>query len=51
MTEVTPEIKEEADQLFEVFLKLAGKDQEVDWMELKEVLDYAMKNGKYQSSE
>lgn len=43
----TPEEKQETDQLFEVFLKLAGKDQEVDWMELKEILDYAMKSGKF----
>jgi len=25
---------------------LAGADQEVDWMELKDILDYAMRNGK-----
>jgi hypothetical protein len=24
---------------------LAGEDQEVDWMELKDILDYAMRNG------
>jgi len=25
---------------------LAGSDQEVDWMELKDILDYAMRNGR-----
>jgi hypothetical protein len=26
---------------------LAGDDLEVDWMELKEILDFAMKKGEY----
>ena len=29
----------------EFFRKLAGEDMEVDWMELKEILDYAMRKG------
>lgn len=29
----------------EFFRKLAGDDMEVDWMELKEILDYAMRKG------
>ncbi|XP_050426862.1 calpain-A-like isoform X1 [Adelges cooleyi] len=32
------------EKIKEFFLKLAGDDQEVDWMELKEILDYAMRN-------
>ncbi|CAH1119743.1 unnamed protein product [Phaedon cochleariae] len=35
--------KEETDKVYEFFKKLAGEDQEVDWMELKEVLDFALK--------
>lgn len=27
------------------FLRLAGEDGEVDWMELKEIMDYTMRNG------
>lgn len=34
------------EKIKEFFLKLAGADQEVDWMELKDILDYAMRNGK-----
>jgi len=34
----------------EFFLKLAGDDMEVDWMELKEIMDYAMRNGKRNSA-
>lgn len=33
------------EKIKEFFLKLAGDDQEVDWMELKDILDYAMRNG------
>ncbi|KAJ8959427.1 hypothetical protein NQ318_022118 [Aromia moschata] len=43
--EATPEEQEETDQIYQYFLKLAGEDQEVDWMELKEILDHAMKAG------
>ncbi|KAE9522347.1 hypothetical protein AGLY_017259 [Aphis glycines] len=32
------------EKIKEFFLKLAGVDQEVDWMELKDILDYAMRN-------
>jgi len=31
------------DKLNKYFLKVAGKDKEVDWMELKNILDFAMK--------
>lgn len=37
--------EKEVDKVREFFLKLAGEDMEVDWMELKEILDYAMKSG------
>lgn len=33
------------DPVRQFFLKLAGDDEEVDWMELKEILDYAMRAG------
>jgi hypothetical protein len=33
------------DKVKEFFSKIAGEDMEVDWMELKEILDYAMRNG------
>lgn len=49
-TEITPAEKNENDEMFDVFLKLAGQDQEVDWMELKKILDYAMNKGKKSAS-
>lgn len=54
MTEVDDRVKEEKpdaeqekrdERLKEFFKKIAGEDMELDWMELKEVLDFAMKNG------
>lgn len=43
--EDTPEEEEKkTDKVREFFLKLAGEDEEVDWVELKEILDYAMRN-------
>lgn len=33
------------DPVRQFFLKLAGEDGEVDWLELKEILDYSMRNG------
>uniref|UniRef100_A0A0K8T1H6 Calpain catalytic domain-containing protein n=1 Tax=Lygus hesperus TaxID=30085 RepID=A0A0K8T1H6_LYGHE len=45
---ITPDSPEEeekkSDKVKEFFLKLAGEDEEVDWVELKEILDYAMRN-------
>lgn len=38
-----PEEQRDTDKTREFFLKLAGEDMEVDWMELKEILDYAMR--------
>lgn len=35
----------ETDQTYQLFLKLAGADGEIDWQELKEILDYALRNG------
>lgn len=29
-----------------LFLDVAGVDQEVDWMELKRILDHSMRDGK-----
>lgn len=34
-----------AEKVREFFKKLAGDDMEVDWMELKEILDFAMRKG------
>jgi len=31
------------EKLKKYFLKVAGKDKEVDWMDLKNILDFAMK--------
>ncbi|GJQ77204.1 hypothetical protein Trydic_g14875 [Trypoxylus dichotomus] len=39
----SPQEQQEKDQVYQFFLKLAGDDGEVDWMELKEILDYAMR--------
>ncbi|CAG9763965.1 unnamed protein product [Ceutorhynchus assimilis] len=36
----------ETDEVYKIFLKLAGEDREVDWQELKDILDYSMKDGK-----
>lgn len=36
---------EPADPVREFFNRLAGSDGEVDWQELKEILDYAMREG------
>ncbi|KAH1003580.1 hypothetical protein HUJ04_003481 [Dendroctonus ponderosae] len=49
VVEVEPsaEEQEETDKVYEVFLKLAGEDKEVDWKELKEILDYSMQDGKF----
>lgn len=42
-----PDSEEEKrnERIREFFKKIAGEDLEVDWMELKQILDYAMKNG------
>lgn len=42
-----PEMKKADEKVKEFFSKLAGEDMEVDWMELKEILDYAMRSGNY----
>ncbi|XP_076636456.1 calpain-A-like isoform X4 [Colletes latitarsis] len=38
-----PEPDRNEDKVREFFKKLAGEDMEVDWMELKEILDFAMR--------
>nr|XP_034171889.1 calpain-A-like isoform X3 [Osmia lignaria] len=38
-----PEPDRNAEKVREFFKKLAGDDMEVDWMELKEILDFAMR--------
>ncbi|XP_056638161.1 calpain-A-like isoform X2 [Diorhabda sublineata] len=43
-TEPSEEEKEEFHQVYEFFLRLAGEDKEVDWMELKDILDYSLKS-------
>lgn len=40
-----PDPDRNADKVREFFKKLAGDDMEVDWMELKEILDFAMRKG------
>lgn len=42
----TAEEDAQASQVRAFFQKLAGEDNEVDWIELKEILDYAMRSGK-----
>jgi calpain len=42
-----PEEEKRNERIREFFKKIAGEDLEVDWIELKEILDYAMKNGQY----
>lgn len=41
----SPQDDQETDKVYETFLKLAGEDKEVDWKELKEILDYSMSAG------
>lgn len=44
----TTEAEEKSDdKVKEYFLKLAGDDMEVDWVELKDILDYSMRNGEF----
>ena len=40
-----PEEDKTNDKVKEFFRKIAGDDMEVDWIELKEILDYAMRAG------
>ncbi|XP_049959739.1 calpain-A isoform X1 [Schistocerca serialis cubense] len=42
--EPVPEEHKSEDKIKEYFKQIAGDDMEVDWMELKEVLDYALRN-------
>jgi calpain len=43
--EKQPEPEEDIqDKVKEFFRKIADEDMEVDWMELKEILDYAIRN-------
>lgn len=39
-----PEEQKRSERLQEFFKKIAGEDLEVDWIELKQILDYALKN-------
>lgn len=39
------ESEESNEKLKKYFLKVAGSDKEVDWTELKDILDFAMKQG------
>ncbi|XP_076176529.1 calpain A isoform X2 [Ptiloglossa arizonensis] len=45
-----PEPERNEDKVRDFFRKLAGDDMEVDWMELKEILDFAMKKELPQSA-
>ncbi|XP_026302157.1 calpain-B isoform X6 [Apis mellifera] len=45
-----PEPDRNAEKVREFFKKLAGDDMEVDWMELKEILDFAMRKELPQSA-
>ncbi|XP_008471786.2 calpain-A isoform X4 [Diaphorina citri] len=42
--EPQPEKEKKTEAIRQFFQKLAGDDMEVDWMELKDILDYAMRN-------
>ncbi|CAH1397162.1 unnamed protein product [Nezara viridula] len=42
--EPPPEEGTKNEKIREFFRKLAGDDDEIDWVELKEILDYAMRN-------
>lgn len=44
-TKPDPEEQKRDERLCEFFKKIAGEDMEVDWIELKQILDYALKNG------
>lgn len=44
--ETRDEQKEKDDKVREFFAKIAGPDMEVDWKELQEILNYAMREGK-----
>lgn len=35
-----------SESLLKLFKSIAGPDMEVDWMELKRILDHSMKDGK-----
>lgn len=39
------ELAKKDEKVKALFLRLAGEDGEVDWMELKEIMDYTMRNG------
>lgn len=41
------EQKEKDEKIRQFFAKLAGEDNEVDWLELQEILNYAMREGKF----
>lgn len=41
----TPDQTQQTDEIYTYFQKLAGDDLEVDWCELKEILDYSLKKG------
>ncbi|GLH13440.1 LOW QUALITY PROTEIN: Calpain-A [Gryllus bimaculatus] len=43
--EPEPEEQKTEDKAKEFFLKIAGEDLEIDWKELQDILDYAMRNG------
>ncbi|KAK7790177.1 hypothetical protein R5R35_002953 [Gryllus longicercus] len=42
--EPEPEEQKTEDKAKEFFLKIAGEDLEIDWKELQDILDYAMRN-------
>lgn len=41
------EVDQRQEKVKTFFKQIAGDDMEVDWVELKQVLDYAMKQGIY----
>lgn len=45
---VKPAVDPQRDALKRLFNSVAGVDMEVDWMELKRILDHSLKDGKYQ---
>jgi len=49
---VLPDIRQktpERDAIEQLFLDIAGPEQEVGWQELKRILDHSMRDGKLKS--
>lgn len=45
---VAPPVDPQKEALARLFKSVAGADMEVDWMELKRILDHSLRDGKFQ---